>query len=201
MIRLIPTIFVFWLVTGIGWHNYPQPLNLYEQPSALMGSISQVQAQSSNLNPAMETIVGPVRVRVPAIGLDTDIMDVDLTPQGIVDTPNTEVGWYKRSARLDETGAVVLSGHFIGLGGEKGVFYKLSELKKGERIEVQGSDKRVYTYEVYETELVRTSDFPIKKVYGRKKEPLLHLITCAGSYDSSIGTYSHRTLVYAKRIQ
>ena len=202
MIRLIPTVLITWVVTAFGYHIQTQPLNINEKPSVIKVTIPQVEAQVIDPKQSYkEDSSLPLSVRIPSLGLNAEIVHVDLDSQGIVDTPNTEVGWYKRSAGLGDTGAVVLSGHFIGLGGEKGVFYKLGELQKGERIEVQGSDKRVYTYEVFETELVRTSEFSIKKVYGRKKEPLLHLITCAGSYDSSIGTYSHRTLVYAKYIQ
>jgi len=201
MVRLVPRLIFALVLTGLGWNFKASPVNYSESNSVI--SVSFPEAKAQMLNSAISDQVHqgsePVLISIPEISLSSPIIPVDLNKQGIVDTPDNEVGWYLRSASVGQDSNMVLSGHFVGLDMQKGVFYDLKNLKKRSRLEVKARNGLISNYEVYETELVKTEDFPVRKVYGKKSEASLHIITCAGTFESTRGTYSHRTVIYARK--
>lgn len=147
-----------------------------------------------------QTPLPPVKVRIPSINLESAIVPVGIGEDGLVGVPTTEVGWWIKSSRLGEPGAVVLQGHWQKAGPITGVFSRLAELKAGERVELVDKEGGTHVYRVVESECVKTEDFPVQEFYGQSKSRRLHLVTCAGRYDAAKGTYTERTVVYAEEI-
>jgi hypothetical protein len=80
----------------------------------------------------------PVGLRIPAIGVDTPVMQLGLAADGSVQVPpitaHDRAGWYRNSPTPGQTGPSVILGHVtVGAYGD-GVFRRLAQLRKGDRI-------------------------------------------------------------------
>jgi Sortase domain len=78
------------------------------------------------------------------------------------------------------------------------VFYRLSRLRKGDKIVVVRRDGSRARFTVQGSERFPKDAFPTARVYGRTDAPTLRLITCGGAFDSSTGHYVDNTIVYAR---
>lgn len=145
--------------------------------------------------------VDPERVRIPAIGVDADIIDLGLNPDQTMQVPTdfAQTGWFQYSPLPGRPGASVIAGHVDSTTGPA-VFYRLRELAPGDRIEVEGGDGTVVTFEVDRVEQYAKADFPGHHVYASSGEPELRLITCGGPFDRSTGHYLDNVVVYADRV-
>ncbi|MGV9246887.1 class F sortase [Streptomyces sp. NPDC003710] len=126
----------------------------------------------------------PVRLRIPAIGVDTPVMRLGLTRDGGVQVPPVTVhdraGWYRHSPAPGQAGPAVILGHVtVGAYGD-GVFRHLAGLRRGDRIETRLENGTVAEFSVYAQRTVAKADFPADDVYGNVDRPELRLITCGG---------------------
>ncbi|CAL9506110.1 class F sortase [Streptomyces sp. enrichment culture] len=126
----------------------------------------------------------PVRLRIPAAGVDTPVMELGLEPDGEVEVPpltaDDRAGWYRHSPTPGQIGPSVLLGHVtVGRHGD-GVFRHLGRLERGDRIEVTLRSGATAAFEVGEVRSVPKADFPADDVYGDVGRPELRLITCGG---------------------
>ncbi len=155
---------------------------------------------ASTPQPGQEELAAarPVRVLVPAIGVDADVVDLGVTPDGALEVPSdgASVGWFTRSALPGERGPQVLAGH---VDDERGpaVFYRLRELEAGAEITVVRADGAQVGYRVDGVERYPKDAFPTATVYGPSPGPVLRLITCGGTFDRSTGHYRDNTVAYA----
>jgi LPXTG-site transpeptidase (sortase) family protein len=126
----------------------------------------------------------PVRLRVPAIGVDTALLRLGLDADGSVAVPPIEkdapAGWYDGSPTPGQTGPAVILGHVtVGAYGD-GVFRHLDRLRAGDRIAVRRADGTTAEFAVTRTRTVDKAHFPTSAVYGNVGRPELRLITCGG---------------------
>ncbi len=86
-------------------------------------------------------VVRPDRLVVAAIGVDTELVDLGLEPDGTLEVPPGAfpAGWYSGSPVPGERGPAILAGH-VDWGGEPGVFLRLHELVPGDTIDTIRSD-------------------------------------------------------------
>ncbi|MEU7071178.1 class F sortase [Streptomyces narbonensis] len=126
----------------------------------------------------------PVRVRLPAAGVDTGpILSLGLNADGTVEVPSEadadRVGWYEKGVTPGETGPAVLIGHFDTARGPA-VLRNVSKVRTGDEITVSRADGRIAVFRVRELEQVDKKTFPTAKVYGDTERAELRLITCGG---------------------
>ncbi|MFH8840275.1 class F sortase [Streptomyces sp. NPDC017868] len=126
----------------------------------------------------------PVRVRVPAAGVDArPILDLGLNADGTVEVPSVaeadRIGWYDKGVTPGETGPAVLIGHFDTARGPA-VLRNVSKVGVGDEITVTRADGTTAVFRVRELEQVDKDAFPTAKVYGNTKRPELRLVTCGG---------------------
>lgn len=142
----------------------------------------------------------PVRLRVPRIGVDTALMRLGLTARRELEVPPLAragtAGWYDRSPVPGDTGPSVLAGHVDSRTGPA-VFYRLRELRRGDRVVVDRSDGRRATFTVDRVDVVDKSAFPTRRVYGATARPELRLITCGGTFDTATDDYLSNLVVFA----
>ena len=145
--------------------------------------------------------VFPVRVLIPEIGVDADIIDLGLNEDGTLEVPKDfeKTGWYTGRSVPGDVGPGVVVGHIDSTTGPA-VFYRLRDLEVGHTIEIHRSDGMIALFRVSGTELVLKDEFPTEQVYGSTVEPTLRLITCGGSFDRSVGSYKGNLIVYAEHI-
>jgi Sortase domain len=76
------------------------------------------------------------------------------------------------------------------------VFAKLSTLAKGAAVEIVSAEGTQQTWTVTDTESVAYNSHPAH-LFKRWGAPMLSLVTCAGSWSSTAGTYTQRLVVDA----
>jgi LPXTG-site transpeptidase (sortase) family protein len=126
----------------------------------------------------------PVRLRIPAIGVDTPVIRLGLAPDGTVQVPpvtaHDRAGWYGHSPTPGQAGPSVILGHVtVGAYGD-GVFRHLARLHRGEKIVARLGNGTEAVFAVSAVRTVVKADFPADDVYGDVDRPELRLITCGG---------------------
>ncbi|WP_406374690.1 class F sortase [Streptomyces sp. NBC_00647] len=141
----------------------------------------------------------PVRLRIPAIGVDTPLIRLGLAPDGSVRVPpiaaHDRAGWYRNSPTPGQKGPSVILGHVtVGSYGD-GVFRHLARLRHGDRIVARLENGRSAEFAVSAVRTVAKADFPADAVYGDVDRPELRLITCGGPRSGS--GYRDNVIVFA----
>ncbi len=147
------------------------------------------------------TVAKPSWLVIPAIGVSTTLVRLGLTAQDTLQVPATAAvaGWYTGSPRPGQIGSAILAGHIDSQLGP-GVFYRLSELKRGQYIYVIRTDHTVGVFEVTAVHLYAKAQFPATTVYGPVPDAELRVITCGGTFDYATGSYLSNVVVYAIQV-
>jgi sortase (surface protein transpeptidase) len=142
----------------------------------------------------------PVRLQVPAIGIDAPLIRLGLDGRGALEVPDRpeQAGWFGRGARPGERGAAVIAGHVDSAVGPA-VFYRLGALRPGDAIRVRRQDGSAVAFRVRRVERWPKARFPTARVYGATRRPSLRLVTCGGAFDEASGHYADNTIVFAVR--
>ncbi|MQS37906.1 class F sortase [Streptomyces katsurahamanus] len=149
-----------------------------------------------------KTVPAPVRVTIPSIGVDSELMRLGLNKDRTVEVPPAEkgmtAGWYTGAAVPGERGAAVIIGHNDTRHGAA-VFHDLRKVGKGAEITVRNAAGGTARFKVTGTETVSKKAFPSQRVYGQPVNGReLRLITCDGEFDKDGHTVDN-LIVYAKR--
>ena len=147
-------------------------------------------------------VLRPDRLVVAAIGVDTELVDLGLEPDGTLEVPPGAfpAGWYSGSPVPGERGPAILAGH-VDWGGEPGVFLRLHELVPGDTIDTIRSDGVTAVFRVTRVDRYAKAEFPTAAVYGNIDHPGLRLITCGGEFDTAARSYRDNTVVFADLVE
>jgi LPXTG-site transpeptidase (sortase) family protein len=162
------------------------------------GAIPDKPAPSSATAGASNGQVRPLRLRIPAIGVDTQLEKLGVARSGRLQPPVNpqRAGWFPGSSVPGELGPAVLAGHRDSLVGPA-VFWRLTDLRLGDTVIVTRSDGVIVRFEVAQIRRVPRANFPTEQVYGATPDRMLRLITCGGLYDHVHGRYLDNVLVVA----
>ena len=105
-------------------------------------------------------------------------------------------GWYKYSVTPGQKGPAVIAGHIDSFRGP-GIFYRLQEMKPGERIYIRRTNRTVAVFRVTGKHTFLKSHFPTQDVYGPTPTAQLRLITCGGTFEVATGHYLSNVIVFA----
>lgn len=161
-----------------------------------------IEALDPVRGPRLSKALPPVRISIPDLKVDADVIALDMGPDGVLPTPDTGrvVAWYSYGARLGEPGNAVLAGH-VDWDRERGVFWALRDAKAGQVISLRDANGKTYDYKVRWVE-----DFPVDSIDGlealrpQRKEARLTLVTCSGRFDFATRSYESRRVVRAALI-
>jgi LPXTG-site transpeptidase (sortase) family protein len=146
--------------------------------------------------------VRPLGVRIPAIGVDaSSLVPLAITPAtGELAAPvrYDDAGWYAGGPVPGEPGPAVIAAHVDSRAGPA-VFFRLKELRPGDRVYVPRSDGVTVTFAVSDVERYPKNAFPTQRVHGPTPDRELRLITCGGSFDYAKRSYRDNIVVYAVR--
>jgi sortase (surface protein transpeptidase) len=147
---------------------------------------------------AIEEAADPVRVRIPAVGVDASVVPLEVDPNGVLPPPptNEEAGWWRSGPEPGEAGPAVVVGHVDSRAGPA-VFFRLRQLVPGDEVIVEQADGGVARFVVQRTERHAKDAFPTEAVYGDTPAPQLRLITCGGEFDRSTRHYVDNVIVFA----
>ncbi len=140
----------------------------------------------------------PVRISIPAIGVDARVVRLGLNPDRTVEVPKNlpDAGWFELGPEPGEQGSAVILGHLESLAGP-GVFDRLRELRVGQVITIRLQDGSTVRYVADSMSRFPKSRFPTDRVYAQTKQPTLRLVTCAGEMNPSTGYHPDNYVVYA----
>lgn len=140
----------------------------------------------------------PVRVRIPAIGVDRAIIDLGVDSAGALVPPESAevVGWFTAGPTPGDVGPALLAAHVDSRAGP-GAFFRLIDLKAGDTITVERADQSTVDFVVVSTSKVAKAAFPTELVYAPLPVPMLRLITCGGTFDHAAHSYRDNVIVEA----
>ena len=145
----------------------------------------------------------PVRLAIPSIGVDTVVTRLGLNRDDTVQVPKNaaRAGWFKHGPPPGQLGSSVILGHVDSKAGPA-VFYRISSLRPGDRINVRLSDKTTARFKVTSVDTYANDDFPARQIYtGDPTAPSLNLVTCGGRYDRANGGYQSNVVVHAVHVR
>jgi sortase (surface protein transpeptidase) len=140
----------------------------------------------------------PVRVRIPSISVDSGLESLGRDATGAIEAPRDfgSAGWYRDGVVPGDTGPAVIAGHIDSAVGPA-VFYSLSSLTPGARVDVELSDSTVVSFMVDSVIQAPKNAFPTAAVYGPTPDAQLRLVTCGGAFDDASGHYVDNVVVFA----
>ena len=140
----------------------------------------------------------PVRVRIPAIEVDSALIGLGLRADGTLQVPadGSVAGWFTGAPTPGERGPAVLAAH-VDWDRAPGVFFRLRDLESGDEVAVDRTDGTTARFVVLGVEQYPKDAFPTERVYGDIDHAGLRLITCGGEFDRAERSYRDNVVVYA----
>jgi sortase (surface protein transpeptidase) len=108
-------------------------------------------------------------------------------------------GWYTRGPTPGSLGPAVIAGH-VTWNLVPAVFYRLGELRPGDRVQVIRRDGQTAVFAVLKVARFAKTRFPTKQVFGGLNYAGLRLITCGGQYDVSVHRYLDNVVVFTRLV-
>ena len=141
----------------------------------------------------------PVRIEIPAIGVDDEVVPVGLLEDGAMEVPDFGLaGWYELGPKPGAPGPAVVAAHVDSREGPD-VFYGLHELEPGDEIHLHDADGNTETFTVTDREQAPKDELPTDRIWhdAPDDQPTLRLITCGGTFDHAERSYQDNIIVYA----
>lgn len=180
-------------------------LNFIPQPSIQDFYIKPVLSASNQLtkdqpikNSTKSEI--PVRLKIPRIGVNVNLEQVGLTPQGAVGVPKSQLNaaWFNLWPRPGEIGSAVIVGHYgVFKNGITTVFNNLSKLKIGDKIYVVDKAGTTTTFVVRKFQIYNSNEVATDVFSSSDGKSHLNLITCNGIWDKASKSYSKRLVIFS----
>jgi hypothetical protein len=143
-------------------------------------------------------VAAPVRLRIPALGVDSPLDRLGRQADGTVQVPRrtSVAGWYAAGPRPGQPGPAVILGHVDSRTGP-GVFAGLRTARPGTEVRVDRADGTSVAFRITAIERVPKDRFPTDLVYAPTLDAALRLVTCGGSFDRARESYRDNVIAYA----
>ncbi|MGG5829006.1 sortase domain-containing protein [Bacillus pumilus] len=140
----------------------------------------------------------PAEIAISAIDVKAKVEKTTLSKDGSMGVPkNTDnTAWFKDGPKPGDKGNAVMNGHVDNKWGPS-VFYRLKELKKGNKVIVTSSSGKKRTFEVIKVQSYPREEKP-HAFFGYAFTRNLNLITCTGTFDHAAGTHEKRLVVFTQ---
>jgi Sortase domain len=182
-------------------HSTPALRPVAAGVAALPAPTGPIAAPPQSAQPA--PVASPVSLTIPLIGVKTQLLTLGLAAGGALQVPPLSsasvAGWYTGSPRPGAVGSAIIVGHIDSVSGP-GVFFRLSELRRGDHVYVKRADGSTAEFRVASVQRYLKDHFPTATVYGPTPDAELRLITCGGAFDSATGHYLSNIVVYATEV-
>lgn len=150
--------------------------------------------------PEPSPAAAPVRIEVPALGVDTVVVPVGVDDEGEMEVPQDvdTIGWYRFGpAPGAAQGSAVLTGHVDDYRQGTGVFADLGALQPGDTVTVTDGAGAARTFSVISREEWRKGEVPLDRLFDRGGSARLVLITCGGTFNTSTLGYDDNVAITA----
>jgi sortase (surface protein transpeptidase) len=145
----------------------------------------------------------PVRLAVPALGVDTLVDPVGVEPDGQMTIPAEvdRVGWYRFGPAPGDDGSAVLAGHVDDREQGLGAMAPLRDAEVGHEVAVTDAAGTTTRWRVVSRELIEKQVLPLDRLFAREGPPRLTLITCGGPFLEEFGSYRDNVVVVAEPLR
>ena len=179
----------------------PRPSTTSTAGPATSGESTPATSPASGPATVSHSIKDPVRIVIPAIGVDAKMVHVgNMSDGGMEVPPYGLAAWYRLGPYPGESGASVIIGH-VDSKKKPDVFNKLHELKPGDVILVFDRNGDVATFQADSSELVLKKDLPTDRIWNHTTQPVVRPVTCGGKWDAKIGHYLSNFIVYGHLVK
>jgi sortase (surface protein transpeptidase) len=147
---------------------------------------------------APQPVATPVRLAIPALGVDGPVLPRGVNGDNEVDVPPDarSLVWYRHGPSPGDRGSAVIAGH-LNWDGERGLFADLADTPVGAEVLVGYDDGSQRTFRVTAVELVPKPDVSVNGVFARDGARVLRLVTCGGEFDDAVNSYRSNVVVTA----
>lgn len=147
--------------------------------------------------PLMMARSTPKHLRIPAIGVRSELMSLGLLDDGTLEVPPGAfpAGWYTGAPTPGELGPAIIAGH-VHWNEDPGVFKDLRDLTPGDKVVVSRGNGSTAVFRVSRVAVFGKATFPTDVVYGDIDHAGLRLITCGG-LDDRTNRYEDNVVVFA----
>jgi sortase (surface protein transpeptidase) len=147
-----------------------------------------------------ETGPAPVRLAVPALGVDSDVDPVGVEPDGRMTIPAEvdRVGWYRFGPAPGDDGSAVIAGHVDDREQGLGAMAPLRDAAVGDEVVVTDAAGTPTRWRVVSRELIQKQVLPLDRLFAREGPARLTLITCGGPFLAEFGSYRDNVVVVAE---
>jgi hypothetical protein len=174
-----------------------------QPPPAVVGT--PLAPSTSKTSPSVApsatvAVVPPIELRVPALKLEAKVNPVGVDAKGDFQVPPSvdKIGWYRWGPGANATnGSIVIAGHVDSAAEGKGAFFRLRDLKPGDRMTLTGADGQAREFAMVSREQYEKTKIPLEKYFVRDGELRLTLITCGGPFDRKAKHYRDNIVVTA----
>jgi hypothetical protein len=152
--------------------------------------------------PAAPALPPPVRLEVPAHGVDSAVDPVGVEPDGQMTIPAdvARVGWYRFGPVPGAPGSAVIAGHVDDRSQGLGALAPLRAAAPGDEVLVTDAAGATSRWRVVSRELITKQALPLDELFRRDGPPRLTLITCGGPFLPEYGSYRDNVVVVAEPI-
>ncbi|SFL75194.1 class F sortase [Geodermatophilus ruber] len=150
--------------------------------------------------PTAAAVPAPVRLAVPALGVDAPVDPVGVRADGLMQLPDDvdRVGWYRFGPVPGADGSAVVAGHVDDRDQGLGVLAPLREAAVGDEIVVTDVTGAATHWRVVSRELIAKQALPLDRLFSRAGPPRLVLVTCGGPFLPEHGGYRDNLVVVAE---
>jgi hypothetical protein len=144
-------------------------------------------------------VPAPVRLVVPALGVDAAVDAVGVAADGSMALPTDvdRVGWYRFGPVPGAEGSAVLAGHVDGWDQGLGALAPLREAAVDDEVLVTDAVGTTTRWRVVGRELLEKEALPVDTLFARAGDPRLVLVTCGGPYLPDLRSYRDNVVVVA----
>ncbi len=143
--------------------------------------------------------IRPVRLIVPAAGVDAPVVTVPVSRAGSLGVPDDPaiLGWWAGGPEPGSArGTAVIDGHVDSEGYGLGALFRVGHVAPGQTLAVTGTAGS----EVFTVDAVRQlskASLSAAGVFDQKVGGRLVVVTCGGPFDTVTHTYRDNIVVYA----
>lgn len=175
-----------------------------KQEGAVDGVVTFSVAEPSTVKPDSSFVwrgspTDPKKIVISDLGADGFIQNVGIDQNNQVAVPtNTHIaGWFVDSVLPGEKGLSIIDGHIdLRDGSPPALFQNLQNVTLGDKVSItfgDDSSKQFRVVQVKTVPLNEAADILFSSLPGVERQ--LNLITCSGSYDETVETFSQRVIV------
>jgi len=157
-----------------------------------------IAAESFTSARTYRAVAAPVRLRIPALRVDSRLDRLGRQKDGSVAVPRRPevAGWYEPGPRPGQPGPAVILGHVDSRNGP-GIFIDLATARPGTLIRIDRADGSAVTFRITRVSRVPKTRFPTDLVYAPTLDPTLRLVTCGGGFDRTVESYRDNVIAFA----